>query len=327
MKTLRTLFIRIILLGGWLSMEGRRSLQGYLLIFMSGVFWGLGGYFVIQMSNLGVSSMITAFSGHFLSLIPLLFYLLIKKGISGLKISKKGLLFSILLGALTKGIFKLANDTAVTLVGVSAASILMYLAPVFAAIMSMLFFKEKLRGYQHFAIVINLVGCILMVTGGNFAELNISALGLTLGVISGFLYALNTIIGKVATSGDDPETMTFYMLLFSAITMGIFAKPWLHLDLFMDTKFLFWAFLNSMSTGLIANLLYLKGLSNGVDASKATIIASGEVIIAALSGVLLLRENINFIGTFGIIIMLASIVLMNINIPIKHKEFTSKNAM
>ena len=42
-----------------------------------------------------------------------------------------------------------------------------------------------------------------------------------IGVIAGFLYALNTILGKIATGGDDPETMTFYMLLFSSITMGI----------------------------------------------------------------------------------------------------------
>lgn len=308
-------------------MEQRRSLQGYLLIFMSGVFWGLGGYFVTQMSNMGVSSLMTAFSGHFLAVVPLFVYILLKKGVNGLKISKKGLLYSILLGALTKGIFKLANDTAVTMVGVATASILMYLAPVFAAIMSMLFFKEKLRGYQHFAVLINLVGCILMVTGGNFTKLSISGLGLTLGAISGFLYAFNTILGKVATNGDDPETMTFYMLLFSAITMSIFAKPWQHVDLFMNSTFIFWALLNAMFTGMFANLLYLKGLSLNVDASKATIIASGEVVIATLSGVFLLNEKINIVGSFGIVIMLISIVLMNITIPIKQKEITENKAI
>ncbi|MDR7855747.1 DMT family transporter [Tissierella sp.] len=308
-------------------MEKRRSLEGYLLVFISGVLWGLGGYFVTKMNNIGVSSLMTAFPGHFLALLPLLIYLLVKKGKNGLKISKKGLLYSILLGALTKGIFKLANDTAVTLVGVATASILMYLAPVFTAIMSMIFFKEKLRGYQHFALVLNLFGCILMVTGGNFAELNISGLGLTLGALAGFLYALTTIIGKVATSGDDPETMTFYMLLFSAITMGIFAKPWQHLDLFTNSTFLFWAILNSMTTGLMANLLYLKGLSMNVDASKATIITSAEVVVATLSGVFLLNEKINLVGYIGIAIMLVSIILMNITIPIKQKEITEKQVV
>lgn len=308
-------------------MEKRRFLQGYLLIFMSGVLWGTGGYLVTQMSNMGVSSLMTAFSGHYLALLPLFIYLFVKKGRNGFKISKKGLLYSILLGALTKGIFKLANDTSVTLVGVATASILMYLAPVFAAIMSMVFFKERLRGYQHFALLLNLVGCILMVTGGNFTKLNISGLGLTLGVIAGFLYALNTILGKVASSGDDPETMTFYVLLFSAITMGIFAKPWQYLDLFTNSKFLFWAFLNSMSTGLIANLLFLKGLSLKIDASKVTIIASIEVVIATLSGVFLLKEKINLVGTLGIVIMIISIVLMNIVIPTEPKEIAKNKAV
>jgi DME family drug/metabolite transporter len=303
-------------------LEERKTMQGYLLIFMSGVFWGFGGYLVTQMSNLGVSSLMTAFSGHIFTLLPLLIYLLVKKGIKGLKISKKGLLYSILLGALTKGIFKLANDTAVISVGVATASILMYLAPVFTAIMSIIFFKEKLRGYQHFAVALNLAGCIIMVTGGRFEQLNISGLGLTLGVLSGFLYALNTILGKVATGGDDPETMTFYMLLFSAITMGMFAKPWQHMEWFSNSTFLFWAILNSMVTGLFANILFLKGLSMNVDASKATIISSGEVIIATLSGVLLLNEVISFVGFIGIVIMLISIFLMNINFPIKPKEVT-----
>ena len=157
--------------------------------------------------------------------------------------------------------------------------------------MSMIFFKEKLRGHQHLAVLLNLVGCVLMVTGGNFSELNISGLGLTLGATAGFLYGLNTILGKVATSGDDSETMTFYMLLFSAITMAIFAKPWQHLDLFTNSSFLFWTILNSVLTGLMANLLYLKGLSMNVEASKATIITSGEVVVATLSGVLLLKAQ------------------------------------
>jgi len=308
-------------------MEKKSSPKGYYLIFMSGILWGLGGYFVTQMNNMGVSSLMTAFPGHFLALLPLLLYLVVKKGVNGLKISRKGLFYSVLLGALTKGIFKLANDTAVTLVGVATSSILMYLAPVFVAMMSIVFFKEKLRGYQYVALLLNLVGCILMVTGGNFTELNISGLGLTLGVLSGFLYALTTIIGKVATSGDDPETMTFYMLLFSAITMGIFAKPWQHLELFTNSTFMFWAILNSMATGLMANLLYLKGLSMNVEASKATIVTSVEVVIATLSGVLLLSEEINLVGFLGIGIMLLSIVLMNINIQKKPNEITENEVI
>lgn len=298
-------------------MERRSSLIGYALVFTSGALWGFGGYFVTQMSQIGAPAMTIAFSGHLFALLPLVALILVTKRKEGLKISKKGLFYSLILGALTKGIFKLAADTAITMIGVATSSILMYLSPVFVAIMSMIFFKERLRTYQHVSLVINLIGCTLMVTGGNFSELSISGLGVTLGVLAGFLYALTTVIGKVATSGDDPLTMTFYMLLFSAITMSFFAKPWEHVELFTNSTFIFWALINSAATGLLANLFFLRGLSMKIDASKATIIASVEVIVATLSGVFLLGEPVNFAAFMGIMLMILSIIGMNIELPLK----------
>ena len=83
-------------------MEKWRNLKGYLFVAVAGILWGVGGFFVTKMSDNGASSLMTAFAGHILAVIPLLLYLLAKKGIEGLKISKKGLLYSILLGVLTK---------------------------------------------------------------------------------------------------------------------------------------------------------------------------------------------------------------------------------
>lgn len=296
-------------------MEKRRHLQGYLLVALAGSLWGIGGFFVAKMSEIGASSLLTAFTGHFLALPPLLIYLLAKNGLDGLKISKKGLLFSILLGALTKGIFKLSLDTSMTLVGIATSTILMYLAPVWTAIMAVIFFKEKLRGYQNIALILNLMGCFLMVTGGNFTELKISGLGLALGLAAGFLYGLSTILGKLGTSEDDSVTMAFYMFLFSSLTTAMFARPWEHLDLIANGSFLFWSTLGAVLSGTLANVFFFKGLSFGIDASKTTIVASIEVIVATLAGVFLLNEKINLVGYIGIVIMLGSIVLMNVNVP------------
>lgn len=281
-------------------------------------------FFCTKMSETGASSLMTAFAGHFLALPSLLIFLLVKKGIHGLKISAKGLAVSILLGVLTKGIFKLCLDTSMILVGIATSTILMYLAPVWTAIMAIIFFKEKLRGYQYFALILNIIGCTLVVTGGNFKKLNISGLGLALGLATGFLYGLSTILGKIGTSGDDSATMAFYMMVFSSITTAIFAKPWVHLDLFIDSTFLFWAILGAVFSGTVANILFLTGLSMGIDASKTTIVTSIEVVVATLAGVLLLNEVIHLIGYFGIIIMLLSIVLININIS-NPKETTDES--
>ena len=239
-------------------MEKKRYLRGYLFVAIAGVLWGIGGFFVTKMSDMGASSLMTAFAGHFLAIPPLLLYIIAKRGLEGLKISKKGLLYSILLGVLTKGIFKLALDTSMILVGVATSTILMYLAPVWTAIMAVIFFKEKLGGYQNFALVLNLIGCILVVTGGNITELNISGLGLVLGLVAGFLYGLSTILGKVGTSGDDSATMAFYMMIFSSITTAIFAKPWEQIDLFTNSTFLFWAIAGGGLSGAAANIFSLR---------------------------------------------------------------------
>lgn len=300
-------------------MDKLRNLKGYLFVAVAGSLWGIGGFFVTKMSDTGASSLMTAFTGHLLAFLPLLLFLLAKKGFKGLKISKKGLIYSILLGVLTKGIFKVCLDTSMTTVGVSTTTILMYLAPVWTAIMAMIFFKEKLRGYQKFALALNLAGCFLMVTGGNLAEFNISGIGLVLGVMAGILYALSTILGKIGTSGDDPLTMAVYMLMFSSITTSLFARPWEHLELFTNSTFMFWSLLGGVLSGSIANLFFLSGLSMGIDASKATIVTSVEVVVATVAGVFLLNEQIGLVGYIGILIMLSSIVLMNINFN-KSKE-------
>ena len=154
-------------------MEKKRYLQGYLFVAIAGSLWGIGGFFVTKMSDNGASSLMTAFAGHFIAFIALLIYLLAKKGLEGLKISKKGLIYSILLGVLTKGIFKLSLETSMTLVGVSASTILCVFSSCFNCYNGYNIFKENCD----IKIAFNKsIGCILMVTGGNFTDINISDL-------------------------------------------------------------------------------------------------------------------------------------------------------
>lgn len=286
---------------------------GYLLIFLAGAGWGTGGVWITQMGRLGASSLMTGFTGHLFALPMLAIAILLTLGKSGFKISKRGLLFSIIMGVVTKGFFKMAYDTTISTIGVSTGAVLLYTAPVFVAILSMLVFREKLYKNNYIALGMNLVGVFLMVTLGNFSSLNIAPLGLLLGLISAFLHASNTIMAKISGSADDSLTMAFYMLVFSTITQGTFAQPWTDTNMALLTSgsFLFWAIINALITGALANLFYLKGLSTNIDASKAPIISSVEVIVASLMGVILFGEGMNWVGLLGIGLMLGSIYLMN----------------
>jgi drug/metabolite transporter (DMT)-like permease len=73
--------------------------------------------------------------------------------------------------------------------------------------------------------VINLLGCFIMITGCDFSSLQVSPVGVALGVAAGFLYAMVTILGKIASDNTNPFTMVFYNFLFGWITLAIFTNP------------------------------------------------------------------------------------------------------
>lgn len=286
---------------------------GYLLVFLAGSGWGTGGSCVTHLTSMGASPLLTGFTGHFFALPFLALAILIFLGPSGFKISKKGLFFAVIMGVLTKACFKMAYDTAIAITGISTSVVLLYTSPVFAAIFSILLYKEKLEGKDYLALAMNLLGVFLMVTLGDLSNFNVSGLGIFLGIVAAFLVAANTILAKEAGNEDDPITMSFYMLLFSAGFLGIFAKPWQaeSLTLLTNQTFLFWAVVNAMVSGALSNLLYLKGMSLGVDTAKAPVVSSVEVIVSSLMGVFLFKEAMNLVGLLGISLMLVSIYLVN----------------
>lgn len=286
---------------------------GYLLIFLAGAGWGTGGVWVTQMGELGASSLMTGFTGHLFALPVLALAILVTSGIKGFKISKRGLLFAVIMGVVTKGFFKMAYDTTIATIGLSTGAVLLYTSPVFVAIMSMIVLKEKLYTNNYLALAMNLIGVFLMVTLGNFANFNVAPIGIMFGLLSAFLHASNTIMAKLSGDSEDALTMAFYMLVFSSITQGIFALPWTttNIALLTSGQFLFWALINALITGAFSNLLYLKGMSMNIDASKAPVVSSVEVIVASLLGVVIFSEPMNWIGLIGIILMFGSIYLMN----------------
>lgn len=294
-------------------MYKKQTNLGYLLIFLAGASWGTGGAWINQMTAMGATSFMTGFVGHFFALPILAVAILATRGTAGFRVSRKGLVFSLIMGIVTKGFFKMAYDTAIATVGVSTAAVLLYTSPVFVAVMSQLVFRERLRLNNYVALAMNLVGVFLMVTLGDLSNFNVAPLGIVLGLTAAFLHASNTIMAKLAGDTDDSMTMSFYMLTFSAITQGLVAQPWTdhNVALLTSGSFLVWAIINAVVTGAGANLMYMTGMSMGVDASKAPVVSSVEVIVASLLGVFLFGEAMNWVGIVGLVLMLASIYLMN----------------
>ena len=294
------------------SSNQNQARVGYLYILLAGALWGISGIFITHLSRLEMSNAMVTFSSLFTTSIILGVIVWFKSGWQGFKLSRRGLGLMLILGVFSKGLFKMAYDGAMILTGVATGTILLYLSPFFVSIMSAILFKEKITLEKFIALCINLIGCILVVTGGRLTALEISALGVLLGILSGILYALMTIIGILAGEDDTPPwTSTFYMTFFGLLTTIPFAQPWKYAQVFTVPTYWWYSISFALLPGTISNFLFLNGLTYPIEASKAQIVASVEVIVATLVGVLYFKEALNYVSLIGIAIMLASIVLMN----------------
>ena len=73
-----------------------------------------------------------------------------------------------------------------------------------------------------------------------------------------------------------------------------------------NTGILFWGFFYALITTAIGYIFYYEGLKHITKSSKVPVIASVEVIVASLIGVVWYREHLGFISFLGIVAVLLS---------------------
>jgi len=294
--------------------------KGYIMIFAGGMLWGTIGLFVKLLAGTGASSELTAFIRLLIGLLILIPVILIIEGKEGFKIDKKGFLQCIILGVFTQAFFNYSYSMCIGSIGVATAAVLLYTAPVFVCILSAVFFSEEVGKQKLAALALNIIGCFVMVTGGDIENINVSMLGVSLGILSGFLYSLSTIIGKMASGNCKPLTVMFYSFLSGTLTLGAVAKPWLAIQSVSGFKFWILAFGFGLIPTVGAYLFYLSGLSKCLELSKVPVIASVETIVSILIGILFFHEPLGFARLTGIAGVIASIVIMNLSFNMAEPE-------
>ena len=291
-----------------------KATTGYILVLCAGILWGSIGFFVRKLNELGADTELTAFMRIFCAwviLIPLLMGMSLKSGRNYFKISKKGLLQCFIMGLVTQAFFNLSYSGCINSVGVAMGSVLLYTAPIFVSILSRLLFKEEINARKGISLVINIVGCFIMVTGGDLSVLGVSGTGILLGIGAGFFYAMVTILGKFTSDEVDPFTMVFYNFFFGWISLALISNPIPKIAAVSDLHFWLLAFGYGLIPTVGSYLFYMNGISHDVELSRVPVIASVEPIIATIIGLLVFGENITLVNALGLVIVLFSIVLMN----------------
>ena len=196
-----------------------------LLVFISGILWGTIGLFVNELNALGASGSLISFMRMGFALVIMTAAALAKHGKGIILRDKKALLFCALIGIISNGLFNIFYTTSIRLNGMGIASVLLYTAPVFTAIASRLIFHERFSGLKVAALGLNIAGCILTVTGGDFSGSTVNVLGVLAGLGSGFGYGMAAIFAKLAGKRIDELLLSVYGFLFAAVFLLVFMRP------------------------------------------------------------------------------------------------------
>ena len=163
----------------------------------------------------------------------------------------------------------------------SNASIVTNFAPIFIAILSVLFLNEKLNIRRIIGIPMSFLGVLLVVTEGDLANLFSidKILGDLLIVISAFFWAIYTIYSKPIFEEEDTFAITTMSMILGAIYLIPFAFMLENPSVIIEISLLAWAIIVFLALfgSVVAYLLWNEIVSK-IDAT----LAGTTVIISVL---------------------------------------------
>ena len=282
-----------------------------ILIIIAACFWGSMGVFVRKLTAFGFDSIQTVSIRVTLAAIIFSLFLFIKQR-SGFKNSFRDIPLFLGLGLGSILFFTVCYFTAITIMSLSTAAILLYTSPIWIMLMSIILFHEKLNCRKVIAVLSAFTGCVL-VSGisGNAVTLK----GLLIGLGSGIGYGLYSILGSVALKKYSPYTVTTYTFLTAAVGSWIICKPADMLAKFANADnlgvLILFCILTAIVTAVIPFLSYTLGLRS-IEASKAGIIATIEPVEATILGFIFFSETITLLSGVGIVLVLAAVIILEL---------------
>ena len=284
----------------------------FIFIMLAASLWGTAGIFVRAAQKFNMSQMEIVFCrAFFTSLIIGLIICFIKRDLTLFKVKLKDIWLFMLTGVVSIILFNYSYYKTMALASLSVAAILLYTAPFFVMIISVIFFKEKLTVRKAVACIVAFIGCSL-VSGILGQSAKISGEALFFGILTGFGYAFYTVFGEILIKkGYKTLTITFYVFLFAGIgSIPLMNPVSLVGDLTENPASLLNVFLMSVFNTVLPYLFYTTGL-RGVEPSTAPIFASVEPVVATLVGLILFNEPIGLPAVIGIILVLGAVIVLN----------------
>jgi drug/metabolite transporter (DMT)-like permease len=281
------------------------KIKGYFWACISSATFGLIPLFALPLAQKGLShDSVLCYRFAFASLFLALWMIFKKESFA---IAKRELVLLTVLGvlyALSAQYLFISYDY----LGVGTASTILFLYPVFVAVLMAVFFKEKISMVTMAAILIAFSGISLLYKGNNGVSLNPLGIGTIL--LSALSYAVYiVVVNKSKVQQMSGYKLTFYVMGLSAVYFLLKAQITGGLAPLPDTT----AIIDLTLLSLLATALSCVAMVFAVQyvGSTATaILGALEPVVAVAVGVLAFKEVITGNLILGILLILIAVSLI-----------------
>ncbi|MGN0679315.1 MAG: DMT family transporter, partial [Oscillospiraceae bacterium] len=247
-----------------------------LFIVIAGCLWGTMGIFVRKLNEVGIESMSIVFI-RALFTAAITFALTAIRNRELLKIKLHDVWIFAGTGLVSIVLFNFCYFTAISMMSLSAAAILLYTSPIFVMLLSAVIYKERITFRKIIAVVLSLAGLSLVT--GIFGGAQLTPAGIVIGLLSAFGYAMYSIFGRAAINrGYSSLTTTAWSFAFAAFFSAFFADYGAIFDAVSQSVLIIpYTIVFAMIASVAPYILYSLGL-HGTETGKAAVIASVEPI-------------------------------------------------
>ena len=167
--------------------------KGLAAVVAAGTFWGTMGFFARNLYAVGFGPLEVAQTRITTGLLLVGIYIFLFNR-NHFKVKLKDIWCFLGTGIVSLLLFSTCYFSALNYTSLAVAAILLYTAPFFVMLLSLILFKEKMNGKKVLALLLAFGGCVLV--SGVGADTAFSWKGIALGLGSGFFYALYSSVTK-----------------------------------------------------------------------------------------------------------------------------------
>jgi Predicted permease, DMT superfamily len=295
------------------------ELRGTIQISIASMGFGFLGIFakIAYANNLSVGELL---SYRFILAALLIWIFLLLFRLEWIRVSKRQLVTSALLGIFGYGLFSTLYFQAIEGLSITLAALLLYTYPFWVSIFSHFFTHEKISKEEGLCLLGAFMGLLLLLWG-HMEVRNFWAIFAGLG--SAISYAIYVLVSGKVQKNVRPISSTVYVISFAALALVLFHRPPLH-EVTHLTEPQGWAVLGlAIVCTIIPLTLELAALQKLKSATVALLMMI-EPVTAAILGMVIFHERLTLQQTIGALIVLGCLVINTLMVNKNSNGFSSK---